>query len=270
MGKKRDERLMKKKVLSVVIPTHNRSSFLKKAIQNYKDFADEVEIIVINDGSKDEENEEYGKIVENDTVDYIIYGESRGASFARNCGLFRARGDYIWFVDDDDIPKKKTIKDVIEWAKKSSGRLLILPMELVYNEKKREIRIPEKDKNNFGYYRDKGHQVNTSCTVIKRQLIISIGGWDERLKAGQDTDLFLRLAKEEEPEILYTEPVEISVGHKNRISRKIISQQIAKLQFLKKNWKLLSTRRKLYYIGTFIIVENLVKETLRAFLPMEK
>jgi glycosyltransferase involved in cell wall biosynthesis/ubiquinone/menaquinone biosynthesis C-methylase UbiE len=87
--------------VSVIIPTHNRAHFLAEAInsvlnQSFKG----AQIIVIDDGSTDNTRQMLGQY--GDRVEYI-YQQNSGRAQARNIGIKAAKGDYIAFLDDDDI-----------------------------------------------------------------------------------------------------------------------------------------------------------------------
>jgi glycosyltransferase involved in cell wall biosynthesis len=87
---------------SIIIPTYNRASFIDTTIrsvlaQTYRNF----EIIIVDDGSTDN-TEEIIKNIDNKKIRYFkIQNSERG--FARNYGTARANGDYITFLDSDDI-----------------------------------------------------------------------------------------------------------------------------------------------------------------------
>ena len=88
--------------VSVIIPTYNRSVLLKEAIesvlqQRLKDF----ELIVIDDGSTDD-TRSIVKAVNDPRVKYF-YQNNEGVSGARNAGLDKAIGEYIAFLDSDDL-----------------------------------------------------------------------------------------------------------------------------------------------------------------------
>ena len=88
-------------LVSVIIPTYNRAAWLKEAIesvlsQTYKQF----ELIVVDDGSTDPTGElllQYG------TKLSVLHTGHGGPSAARNCGIAAARGEYIAFLDSDDV-----------------------------------------------------------------------------------------------------------------------------------------------------------------------
>src|SRR5690554_2572883 len=94
---------MSQSLLSVIIPIYNAEEFLVRCLnsvvnQTYQ----ELEIILINDGSTDNSRsicEEYARI---DSRILLLNKKNGGQSSARNAGLDIARGDYITFVDSDD------------------------------------------------------------------------------------------------------------------------------------------------------------------------
>ncbi len=96
-------------LVSVIIPTYNRSALLKQAIESVlaaeRDDV-ELEILVVDDGSTDDTPE----VVKNYPVVYLRQGGGLGPAGARNVGVAAARGEYITFLDDDDVwlPEKLT------------------------------------------------------------------------------------------------------------------------------------------------------------------
>ena len=96
-------------LVSIIIPTYNSASFITEAIdsclmQTYTKF----EIIVINDGSTDNTDEVVLKYI--DKITYIKQ-ENAGAARARNLGIAEAKGDYIAFLDADDLWSEDKIQN---------------------------------------------------------------------------------------------------------------------------------------------------------------
>ena len=89
--------------VSVILPTYNRASLVGRAIQSilHQDFQD-FEIILIDDGSTDGTQHLF-KDLSDARVNYIRLDKNRGIGVARHTGLSHARGDYIAFLDADDI-----------------------------------------------------------------------------------------------------------------------------------------------------------------------
>ena len=87
--------------LSVIIPIYNAEKYLKECLESVIRDIEDVEYILIDDGSKDKSRLIYGEYSNNPNV-VIIKNENHGVSFTRNYGMKIARGEYIMFVDADD------------------------------------------------------------------------------------------------------------------------------------------------------------------------
>ncbi|HEB36841.1 MAG TPA: glycosyltransferase family 2 protein, partial [Candidatus Aminicenantes bacterium] len=97
-------------MISVIIPTYNRASFLDEVIQSVlnqdyfvRNSSSSFEFLVIDDGSTDNTKEivkSFGNKMK------YHFQENKGVSAARNLGLDLAQGDYIAFLDSDDLWKK--------------------------------------------------------------------------------------------------------------------------------------------------------------------
>ena len=89
--------------VSIVIPVYNVEKYLKQCLESVvNQTLDKIEVICINDGSTDnslnilkEYEKKYNNII-------IIDQENKGPGFARNIGMKRASGKYIYFLDSDD------------------------------------------------------------------------------------------------------------------------------------------------------------------------
>ncbi len=96
------------KLVSVIIPTHNRAQHLKKALLSvFKQSYSPLEVIVVDDGSTDET----AQMIQNhfsERATYLKLSKNHGVSFARNRGIEAATGDWIAFLDSDDewLPRK--------------------------------------------------------------------------------------------------------------------------------------------------------------------
>ncbi|MCD9508246.1 glycosyltransferase family 2 protein [Photobacterium phosphoreum] len=107
------------KILSIIIPVYNVELYLDECLKSvFEQVTDEVEVIIINDGSTD--NSE--TIVKNYQSKYkfkYLNQENQGLSVARNNGIKESRGKYISFLDSDDILADNIILDIISEIKKS-------------------------------------------------------------------------------------------------------------------------------------------------------
>ena len=101
-------------LVSIVIPAYNAEKNIEiciKSIQNqtYKN----LEIICVNDGSKDATADILDKIAKTDARLKVIHNENQGVSATRNCGIQNANGKYIQFVDSDDMLYQHTTETMV-------------------------------------------------------------------------------------------------------------------------------------------------------------
>ena len=102
--------------ISIIVPIYNAAKYLGACLDSLLDQApfkvgEDYEIICINDGSKDNSLEilnEYGGRVK------IINQENKGVSSTRNRGIEEAKGEYLWFVDSDDVVVPRFLSDIYQ------------------------------------------------------------------------------------------------------------------------------------------------------------
>lgn len=178
-----------KPLISAVITTHNRAGLLPRAldsavIQSYEN----LEVVVVDDGSTDNTPEVVGEYTDEFAVRYIRLEESVGACRARNRGIEEASGEFVAGLDDDDEWHAERISELYrayseEYACVTSDTRMVYPGgEAVWNKKK------EIDLQTLLYTNQVGNQV-----LASRSRLIEAGGFDPKLKAAQDYDLWIRL-----------------------------------------------------------------------------
>lgn len=121
-------------LVSVIVPVYNVLPYLRESLesvinQTYED----LEIIIVDDGSTDGSDvvcEEYSR----DSRVKVIHQKNHGLSAARNVGLDLARGDYIAFLDSDDVYLPDMIQTMVEGIKKSRADIEICGFNKVYSK----------------------------------------------------------------------------------------------------------------------------------------
>ena len=89
--------------ISVIVPVYNVEDYLEKCISSIREQTySNLEIILINDGSKDSSGKICDKLAEEDHRIVVIHKENSGVSDTRNFGIKNASGDYLAFIDSDD------------------------------------------------------------------------------------------------------------------------------------------------------------------------
>ena len=183
-------------VLSVIIPTHNRLELLVKAVdsvrqQSFRDY----EIIVVDDGSWDGTCE---WLVANKSWLRGILQSNKGPGAARNAGAQIASGQYLAFLDSDDIWFPWTLEVYREAIDRCGWPAFLAGKPHVFSDESDcEIVKSESLKvEQFKDYLASGNEWRwwgVSSFVIRRELFIGVGGFLEDRINSEDADLALKL-----------------------------------------------------------------------------
>ena len=113
--------------LSIIIPCYNLQDYvgetLKSCIDQDIDF-NRVEIICVDDGSVDNTLLVLKEFAEKYWFIRVVEKENGGVSSTRNVGIENATGDFVWFIDGDDLIKKNCLKDILEELDKNSPDII--------------------------------------------------------------------------------------------------------------------------------------------------
>ena len=181
---------------SVIVPTYNRRRIIAQTLQSvwnqsYRDF----ELIVVDDGSSDGTLE---YLVSLPTRIKVVRQENLGPGAARNLGAAQASGDYLAFLDSDDIWFPWALATFAEIIDQHVGPSIISskPVEFADAGKLAEIRIEPIKVDSFPDYfasSNANYYVGSGMMILRRDIFLESGGFiDERLN-GEDHDLILRL-----------------------------------------------------------------------------
>lgn len=183
-------------VVSVVIPTYNRATVLPRALnsvleQSYED----LEVIVVDDNSSDHTPRVVGSC--SDTrLEYIRHDTNRGANAARNRGIRASTGDYIAFLDDDDMWFENKIERQLEqfYSLESSFGLIYTGRQIRNGETIVEEYSPTKRGDIF-HSLLRRNVIPSETPLIKAECFENIGLFDTNFESCQDWDMWLRIAQ---------------------------------------------------------------------------
>jgi glycosyltransferase involved in cell wall biosynthesis len=261
---------------TTVIPTHNRSNLLKRAIESVLDQTfDDFEAIIVDDHSTDDTCSVV-KSFSDPRIQYMINHRSKGACGARNTGIFAAKGKWVAFLDDDDVWLPEKLEYQYELAQTVDEAVgLICTDYAVYNEKKR----PKIFKNRpSGWVMNKllygGIIGCLSSTCVRSDILRAVEAFDELFPSNQDQDLWLRVAELAAFTHVPKTLVYMYQEKRSRIGQNSKSQLEGHLMFRKKYARLIDKNMRLKhrhesYILTYAFIlkkKNLVLKTLPWFL----
>lgn len=124
--------------LSIIIPVYNVEQYIGRCLQSclcQPDVtAEEYELVVVNDGTKDRSMAIVEEMVGNRANVTVINQQNQGLSMARNAGLKAAKGEYVWFVDSDDWIEEDCLSGIIERLEQTKVDILQLQYRNVYTD----------------------------------------------------------------------------------------------------------------------------------------
>lgn len=256
-------------LISIIIPSHNAENDIEECIescinQTYKD----IEIICIDNNSTDGT---WQKLIElkNKYPSIIIDKElKQGASSARNHGLKQAKGEWIQFLDADDLLKKKKLKHQYKIIQSKSPDLILGASEKKLITGSVHVTIPLNDiyfalfSSAFG---------NTCSNLWKKDIINSIGAWNEKLQSSQEYDLMFRYIKETENVYIDKDINTIIRERKSSISNTNNSKNIERFTDLRiKIFNFLINERPKYFEQNKSKFHQALFDFIRSLYPYNK
>jgi glycosyltransferase involved in cell wall biosynthesis len=187
-------------LVSVIIPSFNAELYILETINSVLNQSHEqVEVIVVDDGSTDKTLEIISSIADPRLI--MVRQENAGACAARNLGFIKSRGDYIQFLDADDLLSPNKIQEQIDILRSApADSISSCPWERFYEAP------GDGNEESFSLLKDydvpvqwlidswmwKG-MAQTSVWLTPRSLIEVAGPWDETLRINQDGEFFARV-----------------------------------------------------------------------------
>lgn len=261
--------MKRNKMVSIIVPTYNRAALVKRTImsiinQTYQ----EIEIIVVDDGSTDD-TEEVVLSIDYDNLKYIKQVNS-GACVARNRGIKEAKGEVIAFLDSDDEWYPEKLEMHMRHFDQCGGKVSVCNYMIEKNGEEKKG-VPNGHSDCFTYDELLDHNyITTGSIIIDKEFLIQIGGFDTKMPRYQDWELVLRISKEmdipfcSEPlMVLHSQDVSIT----NSTSKE--KKYYALVRMLKKNKREYEANSKAYAhicwsIGMYsLFMEKKRKDCLR-------
>jgi glycosyltransferase involved in cell wall biosynthesis len=183
-------------LVSVVTPCYNAALFVRETIDSVRaQTYPAIEHIVVDDGSTDESWEIIRS--QEPPVTGVRLEQNRGGAYARNRGAERARGEFLMFLDADDILAPTTIAALVAAVRDRPGAIAYCPWRRLRSVGAQwvtgpaEMRLPVSKADHLkGWLTDSW--VPTCSVLWRRETYECTGGWDEDLTWGDDGDLMLR------------------------------------------------------------------------------
>jgi GT2 family glycosyltransferase len=186
--------------VSVLMPAHNAARYVAEAVesilaQTYTDF----EFLIVDDGSIDDTPKILSRYAESDRRIHIISRPRTGIVRALNELIALARGDLIARMDADDIALPVRFEQQVAYLKDHPECVLVGSRVFVIDPEGDELTILGQALSHEQIVDDflarRGQMVYHPAVMFRRNAVVNIGGYDDRMIEAEDLDLFLRLAE---------------------------------------------------------------------------
>jgi glycosyltransferase involved in cell wall biosynthesis len=261
-------------LVSVIIPCYNVEAFVEECLdsvlnQNYSD----IEIICIDNNSTDNTLRIISKYAFDFPDKIIVLSErQKGASFARNLGLYHAKGKWIQFLDADDLLSPEKIAHQVTYLlqNEQAGFIAASFFKQRINGNIEEFILEKIDPFQALFVTKLG---NTCANLFLTSSVRDIGGWNTDLKSSQETDLMFRLLQNKTVVLFdnlpYTtirerESGQISQSNPNKNWIQYIELRFAILVYLKNNCSdYFEIEKGFYYQKLFLQLKKIASFDLK-------
>ncbi|MBN2466714.1 MAG: glycosyltransferase [Deltaproteobacteria bacterium] len=217
--------------VSVCIPTFNRKEYLRETLesvvsQSYQDF----EIVVVDDGSTDGTEEMLRDL---EIPIRYAWQHNAGDAAARNRLIEHARGDYIAFIDSDDLLLPGALEQMVETGTHQNHDVIVYGTYLAINERG-EVTRRSKRKLHSGYVTTFLFQdifIHSCGTLLPARIVKGKAAFDTTLRVCSDYDLWLRLSLQY-PFVALSDPTFKRRRHSKNLSSPSFANQVVELEVL--------------------------------------
>ena len=186
-------------LVSVIIPTYNREKCILASIESaLMQTYENIEIIIVDDASIDG-TEELIKNIDDERIHYIKNNINLGPAETRNIGVKIAKGEYIAFLDSDDVWKNNKLEKQMQKMNENKNYAMCYCKFNHFMEGRSQVFPSEHNEKNElegNVYKTllKENKVSTQTMLINKRIFNDIGGFDSSMRAVEDWDLALRIS----------------------------------------------------------------------------
>ena len=182
--------------VSVIIATYNFGKYLPETMESvFRQTFQDWELIVVDDGSTDKTSEIVRPYLSNKRVRYIFH-RNKGLPAARNTGIKASSGEYIQFLDADDLIHAEKLEVQSRYFGHKKDVDVVFSDYALFKDEEPEILIkppPRKSSGDIKTDMLRGNFIVVNSPLSRRKAIDGVGGFDETLTSTEDWDLWLRM-----------------------------------------------------------------------------
>jgi glycosyltransferase involved in cell wall biosynthesis len=206
-------------LVSVLVSTYDGADHVAEAIASLQGQAGvELEVVVTDDGSRDRTPDLVAALAADDPRIHLAVVAHAGIAATRNRGLARARGDYVTFLDQDDLCPRGTIARHLERLESDRAATAIFGLMRAFTAGE-EPSPPRRT-------------MLLSAALLRREAFGTVGSFDERFTLGDDFDWLLRLLETGRPILLDDAPATLHRRHRGQATGDVTTVRSEQLRAL--------------------------------------
>lgn len=185
-------------IVTVVVPCYNNGTTIGETIESVlQQTVPNWELICVDDGSSDDTTDVIRKYIEKDNRIKLLIrnNDPKGGSHCRNIGAFAAEGEYLIFLDGDDLLARTCIENRLKSIVDTNYDFVVFPMgRFVNNDINNQVNAGRLYENrDYLYYYASGNAGwPITSPIIKKSFFKFLGGFDVRFQRSQDIEFNLR------------------------------------------------------------------------------
>lgn len=243
-------------LISIIIPCFNDAKYIEQSVNSaLSQTYSSKEIIIVDDGSNFETKQILQKLELK--IDLLITQENMGQSVARNNGISKANGEFVFVLDSDDFADPTYCEEAIKIFNSENDAVIVTTQAKFIFPSKEELYIP------------KGGQLNNflleNCALgtsfFRKRSWEKVGGYDEEMRNGfEDWEFFIRLLQFGGKAVVIQKPL-----YNYRIRNNSTNHRANKIKY--QLWRYIYLKHKALYKDNFedfidFLLEKLSKEEL--------
>ena len=180
---------------SVIITTHNRPQLLHRAVASAHAAGSNLEVVVVDDASTDDTASVCRQL---SNINYVRLDRNQGVAGARNVGILSSTGDYLTFLDDDDVRLPGSLGEQVRLLESDSNIGLVYGQAIVANEdgEPTDKSYPARCATGKVFWElVQQNFIPCGSALFRRACVLKLGMLDERLPGIDDWDFWIRIAE---------------------------------------------------------------------------
>ena len=186
-------------IVSVIVPTCNRPAMLRECLRSIgQQTYGNIEIVVVNDGGESI-REIVSSLELGREIQFIDHEARKGPAAARNSGIKAAKGEYIAYLDDDDVFYPDHISELINFLENHRSFVVYSDAVKVLQFKSDGKYLTKKSEHMHSFDFDAkkllvSNHIPVICVSHRKDCVENVGYFDEKLSTHEDWDFFIRLS----------------------------------------------------------------------------